>query len=119
MPIDSQTSMKCNIRLADNDSVGFQLDAPLVEGYIIGRADEALHYMPDIDLADYDSRDRGVSRRHAAIIDYDGMPHIIDLSSANGTYLNGRRLSPDRPYALEPFNEVRLGTLDVIITVSE
>ena len=118
MPVDSQTIMKCNIRLADNESVGFQLDAPLGEGYIIGRADEALRYVPDIDLADYDSRDKGVSRRHAALVDYDGAPHLIDLYSANGTYLNGRRLSPDRPYALEPFNAVRLGTLDVIITVS-
>lgn len=119
MRVDSQLTMKCNIRLADNDSVSFQLDAPLVEGYVIGRADEALHYMPDIDLADFDSRDKGVSRRHAAIVSYDGAPHIIDLSSANGTYLNGRRLSPDHPYVLEPFNQVRLGTLDLIVTVSE
>ena len=110
--------MKCHIRLAENESVGFFLDAPLDEGYVIGRADEALHYMPDIDLSDYDSRDKGVSRRHAALVHYEGMPHLIDLYSANGTYLNGRRLSPDRPYALEPYNEVRLGTLDMIITVS-
>lgn len=118
MPVDSQTIMKCNIRLADNDSVSFQLDAPLVEGYVIGRADEALNYMPDIDLSAFDSRDKGVSRRHAALIRYEGMPHIIDLYSANGTYLNGKRLSPEHPYALEVFNEVRLGTLDVIITIS-
>jgi pSer/pThr/pTyr-binding forkhead associated (FHA) protein len=110
--------MICNMRLADNESISFQFDAPVAEGYVIGRADEALHYMPDIDLADYDSRDKGVSRRHAALVDYEGIPHLIDLYSANGTYLNGKRLSPDRPYALEAINEVRLGTLDLIITVS-
>jgi pSer/pThr/pTyr-binding forkhead associated (FHA) protein len=117
MPVDSQTTMKCNIRLADNESVSFQFDAPLVEGYVIGRADEGLHYMPDIDLSDYDSRDRGVSRRHAALVHFEGRPHLIDLHSANGTYLNGRRMSPDQPYPLGQHNEVRLGTLDVIITV--
>lgn len=110
--------MKCVIRLADNESVSFQLEEPLVEGYVIGRADEALRYMPDIDLSDYDSRDRGVSRRHAALVNFEGKPHLIDLFSANGTYLNGRRLTPDQPYALQQQNEVRLGTLDVIITVS-
>jgi pSer/pThr/pTyr-binding forkhead associated (FHA) protein len=118
MPVDSQTTMKCIIRLADNESVGFQLDAPLVEGYVIGRADEALQYMPDIDLSDYDSRDKGVSRRHAALVNFEGKPHLIDLYSANGTYMNGRRLSPEQPYALGQHNEVRLGTLDVIIIVS-
>ncbi len=110
--------MKCNIRLADNESIGFQIDAPVVEGYIIGRSDDALHYQPDIDLSDYDSRDKGVSRRHAALVNYQGMPHLVDLFSANGTYLNGKRLSPDQPYALGQFNEVRLGTLDIIITLS-
>ncbi len=110
--------MKCAIRFADDDRLGFQIDAPGSEGYVIGRADEALHYTPDINLAAYDSRDKGVSRRHAALVSYQGVPHIIDLFSANGTYLNGKRLPPDQPYPLGQFNELRLGTLNVIITIS-
>jgi hypothetical protein len=44
--------------------------------------------------------------------------HLIDLFSANGTYLNGKRLPPEQPYPLGEYNELRLGTLDIIITIS-
>jgi hypothetical protein len=110
--------MKCVIRFADDDRSSFHIDAPGSEGYVLGRADEALQYTPDIDLSAYDSRDKGVSRRHAALVSYQGVPHIIDLFSANGTYLNGKRLPPDQPFPLAQFNQLRLGTLNVIITIS-
>lgn len=111
-------TMKCSIRLPNDERVSFQVDTPLLEGYVIGRSDEALSYVPDVDLSAYDSRDKGVSRRHAALVNYEGNLHIVDLASANGTYLNGKRLSPDQPYPLTQYNEIRLGTLDVIITIS-
>ena len=110
--------MKCSIRFADDSRAGFLLDTSAVEGYVIGRSDEAVNYVPDIDLAAYDSRDKGVSRRHAALVSYQGTLHVIDLFSANGTYLNGKLLPPDQPFPLGQFNEVRLGTLDMIITIS-
>jgi pSer/pThr/pTyr-binding forkhead associated (FHA) protein len=110
--------MKHLLLAVHNGTKSVHLDMPLVEGYVIGRSDDALNYVPDIDLAAYDSRERGVSRRHAALVNYEGAVHIIDLASANGTYLNGKRLSPDQPYLLGNFNELRLGTLDVIITIS-
>ncbi len=108
---------KCNIRFLD-EGVTLQIDLPTVEGYVIGRSDEALQYTPDIDLSAHQSRDKGVSRRHAALVNLGGVPHIIDLYSANGTFLNGKRLAPDHPYPLGELNKVRLGTLDVIITIS-
>lgn len=110
--------MKYLLFTVHNETKSVHLDMPLVEGYVIGRSDDALNYIPDIDLAPYDSRERGVSRRHAALVNYEGAVHIVDLASANGTYLNGKRLSPDQPYLLANFNELRLGTLDVIITIS-
>ena len=109
---------KCDIRLLHDDRVGFVVDTAFNEGFIIGRSDEAVSYMPDIDLSPYDSRNKGVSRRHAALVTYEGAPHLIDLFSANGTYLNGEKLAPDQPYPLAQVNEIRLGTLDVIITIS-
>ena len=118
MVTGSHSVTKCTIRFADSERSSFQIDVPLVEGYVIGRADVTLHYMPDIDLSPYDSLDKGVSRRHAALVNYQGFPHVIDLYSANGTYLNGRRLPPDQPFPLEQFNQLRLGTLDIIITIS-
>ena len=111
-------NMKCNIRLPNEYQVGFEVEMPLVEGHVMGRSDDALNYVPDIDLSPYDSRDKGVSRRHAALVNYEGNLHIVDLYSANGTFLNGKRLQPDQPYALLAYNELRLGTLDVIITIS-
>ena len=109
---------KCSIRIADSERTAFLIDTPFVEGYIIGRSDENAQYVPDIDLAPYDSREKGVSRRHAALVNYHGQPHIIDLFSVNGTYLDGHRLPPDQPHPLGRENLLRLGMLDVIITVS-
>jgi pSer/pThr/pTyr-binding forkhead associated (FHA) protein len=110
--------MKCNLRFAGYEGIGIQVDAPSVEGYVLGRSDEALRYTPDIDLSAYNSLDKGVSRRHAALVNYRGVTHVIDLFSANGTYLNGKRLPPEQPYPLGEYNELRLGTLDIIITIS-
>lgn len=110
--------MKCSLRFAGYEGSGIQVDAPTVEGYVLGRSDEALRYTPDIDLSTYNSLDKGVSRRHAALVNYRGVTHVIDLFSANGTYLNGKRLPPEQPYPLGEHNELRLGTLDIIITIS-
>lgn len=56
-----------------------------------------------------------VSRRHAAIvIDALGTPQLIDLSSANGTFLNGRRLAPHVPTSLRDGDRVQLGTVVVL-----
>jgi diguanylate cyclase (GGDEF)-like protein len=53
-----------------------------------------------------------VSRQHAAIvIDALGTPQLIDLNSANGTFLNGRRLAPHAPTPLSDGDRVQLGTV--------
>lgn len=109
---------KCSIRVGDSERIAFLIETPFVEGYIIGRSDDSAQYVPDIDLAPFDSREKGVSRRHAALINYRGQPHIIDLFSINGTYLDGQRLPPDRPQPLGQINMLRLGMLDMTITVS-
>ena len=83
----------------------------------MGRSDETVHFTPDIDFAAYASREKGVSRRHAALVSFHGTPHVIDLSSVNGTYLNDKRLPPDQPFPLGQVNRLRLGTLDIIITI--
>ncbi len=97
----------------------FQFDVPGVEGYVIGRADEVSALTPDIDLSEAGGRARGVSRRHAALVRYRGATHLLDLNSANGTYLNGKRLQPEVPYLLNSGDELRFGTLDLrIIQIS-
>lgn len=91
----------------------FRIDAPATEGYIIGRSDANSSYCPDIDLAACNALEKGVSRRHAALVRYQGFIHILDLNSVNGTFLNGERLQPDVPYLLNSDDELRLGTLNI------
>ncbi|MFN2466149.1 MAG: FHA domain-containing protein [Candidatus Dormibacteria bacterium] len=61
----------------------------------IGRFDPLSGSAPDVDLTDADGG-RRVSRRHAEIASRDGIMHLRDLGSTNGTCLNGRRLEAFR-----------------------
>ncbi len=89
------------------------LDAPVAEGYILGRSDSNSQYIPDIDLAESDALNKGVSRRHAALIVFHGVIHVVDLNSVNGTFLNGERLPSNEPYVLSTDDQLRLGTLAI------
>ncbi len=87
-------------------------------GAVIGRADEITRFVPDIDLTLCSGREKGVSRRHAALVLYQGKPHLLDLHSVNGTFLGEEMLIPNRPYPLKQENEIRLGTLDLKLILS-
>jgi adenylate cyclase len=58
----------------------------------------------DLVLGDY-----GVSRDHSRIERTGDGWRVVDLGAANGTYLNGQRLPPDRPTPLGPGDEIRIG----------
>lgn len=65
----------------------------------------------EVDLTDYDAKDKGVSRRH---VHMDAMQRpivVIDLDSYNGTFINGEKLIPERPYTLKSGDELRMGRL--------
>lgn len=101
------------IRLVEDDSAYFVIEAPVTQGYVMGRSDEKSDYIPDIDLVELGARDKGVSRRHAVLVRHEDRMHVIDLSSINGTYLNSRRLRPELPYPVRHGDIVRLGTLEL------
>lgn len=103
------------IRLSNEEKVVAQAEIPNVEGLILGRSDSSSTYLPDIDLSEYAARDKGVSRRHAVLVRYRGMIHIVDLSSVNGTFLNGERLLPDVPYPVKIGDELSLANLNMLI----
>jgi pSer/pThr/pTyr-binding forkhead associated (FHA) protein len=102
--------MRYELRAA-NVSYAIQFEAPATEGYIVGRSDESSAYKPDIDLANAEGRVRGISRRHAAFVRYQGALHVIDLESVNGTYINDQRLPPNVPHPLHTGDELRFGSL--------
>ena len=86
-------------------------------GLVIGRAELGGEFNPDLDLTPFDALGAGVSRRHAALVQYHERLHILDLDSANGTYLNGRRVPPHVPMRLKHDDVVRLGSMLILISV--
>ncbi len=80
---------------------------------VVGRRAEGSAMSPDIDLADQQAGDLGVSRLHMSIR-YDpehNAIHVADLGSANGTFINGQRLHPKEVRVLRHGDELRLGKL--------
>src|SRR5579875_1834035 len=53
------------------------------------------------------SQDRQVSRHHARIVLHEGLPRLEDLGSANGTFVNGERLT--EPRLLQDGDQIRIG----------
>ncbi len=64
---------------------------------LLGRASD------DIPLSD-----SSISRRHAALVPENGHWMLLDLKSANGTYINGLRM--EHPTMMKHGDQIRLGT---------
>lgn len=79
--------------------------------YTLGRSDPNSANTPDLDLAQFNGQEMGVSRLHAQIIRNDDGLHLEDLGSTNGTKLNGRLIAPNDLHRLNNGDEVRLGKL--------
>jgi len=92
-----------------------QLEFPLSKELGIGRLDAASATFPDVDLASYGGLEKGVSRRHAKITRQGDKISIEDLGSVNGTFLNGRRLTPYLQYPISNGDEIKLGRLVLLI----
>lgn len=84
--------------------------APLGD-FLVGRGDSTSGISPDLDLTPHGALEKGVSRMHAALRRGDDVLSIVDLDSANGTYLNGQRLVAHQPRLLRDGDEIRLGKL--------
>jgi pSer/pThr/pTyr-binding forkhead associated (FHA) protein len=79
--------------------------------FTLGRSDESRTTGPDIDLSPFEAYANGVSRMHAIIRHRAGSIVLIDLGSANGTYVNGRRLGSRQEAGLEDGDMIALGAL--------
>lgn len=51
-----------------------------------------------------------LSRIHAELYVWGNVMKVMDLGSTNGTYINGKRLEPNKRYALEDGDQIRLGS---------
>lgn len=83
--------------------------------FTLGRTTDAQAIMPDIDLTPYKAYASGVSRLHTVILHEGKSVQIMDLGSANGTYLNGKRLKPNVRHPLNHGDVISLGKLKIQI----
>lgn len=80
------------------------------EQVTIGRRSNSRGILPDIDLTG-PPEDVGVSRLHALLVPADDGWSVVDMNSANGTYLNYSRdaLKPNTPRPLAEGDRIHVG----------
>jgi hypothetical protein len=103
---------RMNLILAVQESdKSFVFDANEIEELVIGRMDPDTGESPEIDLLGVGGLEKGVSRRHAAIVRRDGSLQVVDKGSPNGTFLNGQKLVAHQARVLRDGDDIRLGHL--------
>jgi len=81
------------------------------DNFTLGRSIENQAVIPDVDLAKFDAYDHGISRMHAELrIEKDGV-FVIDLDSANGTIVNGKRIKSQENSPVHHGDIIQLGRL--------
>jgi len=84
---------------------------------LIGRADAAWEFFPDIDLEPMHGEQMGVSRRHALLTAQTGQVFIEDLNSTNFTFINHQVLPPGQRKAVKAGDVLQFGHLMLIFDV--
>jgi pSer/pThr/pTyr-binding forkhead associated (FHA) protein len=82
--------------------------------FVIGRIVEPTKEIV-VDLSSFGGFEMGVSRRHAIIRQGPNGYEIMDLGSTNGTWLNGQRLAPNKPYALLSASHIRVAGIRLFV----
>ena len=81
---------------------------------VVGRADPARGFTPDVDLTKLDT-ERTLSRRHARVHWRDDGVYVQEETAArNGTFVNGRRLGPGEEVRLQDTDRVRFGLVETV-----
>jgi serine/threonine protein kinase len=84
--------------------------------FFIGRKSPSDGIYPDLDLSHYDAR--FVSRLHAQITQSGSEYVLIDLGSANGTFVNGVQLPPHAPRVLRSGDRVTIGKAHLVFRLA-
>jgi serine/threonine protein kinase len=99
-------SARLQLAAPGDSAASFVLDK---DSHLIGRTDPHTGIYPEVDLSPYDPETK-VSRRHARIYRQGQQFLIEDLSSVNGTTINGAiRLPPKQPRVLNSGDDLKLG----------
>lgn len=71
----------------------------------------------DVDLGPYDAGEAGVSRHHARLTKQGLVWLVSDLSSTNGTFVNGVKLISGLPVSLKHGDELRFGLMRCVFLI--
>ncbi len=113
-PLDAGLGAPWVVELhVDKTTLSYRLEAD--QRMLLGRADG--NVQPELDLTPFNGMGRGVSRRHAVLVATGDRLEIIDLKSTNGTFINGQRLAPFKPYRLRQGDELHLGEVCLVLTL--
>jgi pSer/pThr/pTyr-binding forkhead associated (FHA) protein len=104
------------IRLIIGDN-NREIEMPLDKIIHLGRSAPASNVFPEIDLTDNAGSVKTISRRHARIIKKGSRVFVEDLDSANGTFINGHKLDPYLPEALNDGDILQLGRLNIQVNI--
>ena len=83
----------------------------------LGRVSEGQPVFPDVDLTPYQAYEAGVSRLHASISKMGDRVSITDLGSANGTRINGQKISSQIPHPINHGDILTLGKLKMQVLI--
>ena len=111
---ESRETQPLVVKLATRDAET-RYECALQTELLIGRADHG-GTKPDIDLTGLRGIEQGVSRRHARIVRAGDDAALEDLSSLNGTFIGGHRLTPGRPEVIRPGDELQFGKIVLVFS---
>lgn len=93
---------------------GSQFPLPAASDAVVGRADVASKFQPDIELSAVDVH-RSLSRRHAIVKrTASGFQVVEQPKVTNGTFLNGKRLTPGVAAPIVDGDEVSFGLIRTV-----
>lgn len=103
------------ITLISTDSANAPLNLEINDEITIGC--RGARTFIDLNLTDYDAKDKGVSRLHAAFKPTNGRLYLIDKSSTNGTHVGTQRLVPERPHPIKDRDVIAFGNLFFMVRI--
>ena len=89
---------------------GVEFPLPAQAEVKIGRLDPINHVHPDLDLTTIDKQ-LTTSRRHARLLRRADGFYIQEEQATNGTFVNGQRISVERPLEIRPGDDIQFGAV--------
>ncbi len=96
--------VKLKVRSGSHEGKEISVSA---EKFLVGRS-ESCQLRP---------KSESVSRKHCILVLKDGRVLLQDLRSRNGTYVNDKRLPPDKAKVLKPGDVLRIGKLEFELVI--